>query len=310
MILIIDFNIVLEELILVRNLRIGKAHYSEKVISLAGGAGVRTARALSNLGERVIVTGLVGGKLGQSVKLLLFKEGIPFNFIDVKGDIQNNKIIVDIEDGSETLIQGAEPTYSYRDLHQFKNLFKTLSSGIKVICFTGRIPRGFPLNTFRDLISAHRGRKTLYVIYSGAPEVQATIAVKPFLSVIAQSQLELMNGGSITSREAIIETVRERLNPGPGFVSVLESSGDVTLISDSSACYAKLPALEGAFKIIGGSEAYLAGIILGQLSSGDILTGHRFGMAAKSTTRENLLIAEVKKDAVNDTAGTLELFPC
>lgn len=310
MILIVDFNTIAEELILVKGLKLGQTQPSESMVLQPGGAGIRIARALFNLGERVTVTGFIGGKTGQSIKLLLFKEGIPFNFIEIKDDVPECKIIVDTVNHSETLILGPEPPRLPRDITQFKGLYRSISNGIKAVCFTGRIPDGFPPTAFRDLIKLHRARKTHHFVYSNPLTLKTTLAAKPFLGIIHLHDLELFVGQELPNHHTMVEAIRDQLPPALGYIGVIDHTENMALVSETSACLVRAPSPEPHLKNVGSDEAMIAGIITGQLHTNNILEAVRWGMAARFASKETSLIAKVDKARVLQILEKIECHSC
>ena len=64
MILTVTLNAALDRTLSVPNFQAGRRHRASDSLTLPGGKGVNIARALRNLGMRVIATGLGGGVLG------------------------------------------------------------------------------------------------------------------------------------------------------------------------------------------------------------------------------------------------------
>ncbi len=63
----------------------GGVHRLPPHVSVAGGKGINSARALARLGETVVAAGVLGGHVGQEVQALLEEAGINTAFVPVDG---------------------------------------------------------------------------------------------------------------------------------------------------------------------------------------------------------------------------------
>lgn len=307
MILIVDFSPELEEMLVIEGFSAGAEHRCREELSLPGGTGIRIARAVASLGERVTVSGFVGGAVGQTLKLLLFNEGIPFNLVDVRADSRRRIFILDHATGLETHVIGLKPEISDKDLVQFNALFKSLGIGVKAICFTGRVPDRFPRTVFSDLIRSHRGRKTIHVVYSDMEGIRGALPADPFLCVIDQEEVEHAVNVPAAADERFHAAVNNELNLGPGYLVVLRDDGSVVVAAKSGMCSIEPPLTGRRVKRSGGREAFVAGAMVGQLHTGDFLKALAQGIAAQADSEQHTVPAKVDRKAVSDLQGKVEV---
>ena len=67
MIITVTPNTAVDKTLTVHNFQTGFRHRATESLTLPGGKGVSIARAAKELGQPVIVTGLVGGRAGQLI---------------------------------------------------------------------------------------------------------------------------------------------------------------------------------------------------------------------------------------------------
>jgi len=82
MILTVTPNPMLDKTLYVSKLAIGATHRAQRSITIGGGKGINVARALLQLGEKVLATGFLGGHTGGQIRQLLDDEKIPHDFIE------------------------------------------------------------------------------------------------------------------------------------------------------------------------------------------------------------------------------------
>lgn len=86
MIITVTPNPMVEHLFPVPGLRPGGAFRPEGGRTIATGRGLNVARALRDLGEKVVAVLPVGGRRGREIEELVEREGIPAHFLPVRGE--------------------------------------------------------------------------------------------------------------------------------------------------------------------------------------------------------------------------------
>src|SRR6476620_4854891 len=83
MILTVTVNAAVDKTVTVANLQLGHRHRAQQGLVMAGGKGVNVARALKQLGDPVIATGLAGGRSGAQVVDGMSGEGSVSDFVRI-----------------------------------------------------------------------------------------------------------------------------------------------------------------------------------------------------------------------------------
>lgn len=145
------------------NFQKGKVYFSEKIVKVPEGGGINVSKVIKSFNEEVLVTGFLGGINGDYIKKSLDNLRISNSFLEIKDETKSAISIVDY-DNLETKIYGSQPRVSADNLNMFYDLFKDLLYRFQIISISGKIPKGCPKDTFRDLIllSKESNKITLY----------------------------------------------------------------------------------------------------------------------------------------------------
>lgn len=115
-----------------------------------GGKGLNVTRVLSQLGEHVVASGLLGGKTGEFLELELDKAKIKHSFYKVSGDTRN--CIAVLHEGQQTEILEPGPEISEREAREFMNYFAKIVPDYKIVAISGSLPKGMPVDYYSQMI--------------------------------------------------------------------------------------------------------------------------------------------------------------
>ncbi|MBJ7366728.1 MAG: 1-phosphofructokinase family hexose kinase, partial [Thermoleophilia bacterium] len=110
MILTVTLNAALDRTLSVPNFQAGRRHRASDSLTLPGGKGVNIARALRNLGQPVIATGLAGGRTGTAIIEQLTAEGILNDFVRIGDESRTSTAVVDPTGNQQTEINEYGPS--------------------------------------------------------------------------------------------------------------------------------------------------------------------------------------------------------
>src|SRR5437870_5323628 len=103
--LTVTLNAAIDKTLRVANLQIGLRHRCQPGLVQPGGKGINVARALRNLGQPVIATGLGGGRTGLRIVEELTADGILNDFVRIRDESRTSTLVVDpTGDGAPTQI--------------------------------------------------------------------------------------------------------------------------------------------------------------------------------------------------------------
>lgn len=121
----------------------GQVNRIDQVRERPGGKGINVARVLHQLGERVVATGLSGGRGGSTLAAALVDAGIPVDFVEVLPEIRRT-VVVHEQDGTTTSLW--EPGWSPADpaaaADALTGRIGNLLERARAVVISGSLPKG------------------------------------------------------------------------------------------------------------------------------------------------------------------------
>ena len=86
-----------------------RVHRPSAVRTVAGGKGINVSRVLTTLGHNTIATGFVGGSTGNAILEKIALEGLPHDFVRVRGESRLCIAVVDPTRSTQTEVNENGP---------------------------------------------------------------------------------------------------------------------------------------------------------------------------------------------------------
>ena len=152
----------------------------ENARKTAGGKGLNVTRVISQLGEDVLATGILGGTIGDYITQELNKAGIHNDFL--KTDKESRNCIALLHEGMQTEILESGPTLSMDDGRAFLEKFRDLLLKASFVTISGSLPKGLPNDFYHQmLVISHEKNIPVILDSSGESLKQALLQIeKPF----------------------------------------------------------------------------------------------------------------------------------
>lgn len=152
MIVTVTLNAALDTTYRLDELRPGGTNRVASVAQRAGGKGVNTARVLAARGRSVLVTGLVGGPSGQSLRDDLDTSGLPHRLTPVQGATRRTVAVVD-DSGEVTGLWEPGPEITAAEWRRFaEHDFPSALAEAEVVVVSGSLPPGVPVDAYALLL--------------------------------------------------------------------------------------------------------------------------------------------------------------
>ena len=141
----------------IENLKIDDVNRVELVNKDAGGKGIHVSYVLNELGEKVINSGFVGGKLGEFIEKRLDERKISHDFIKLEDETRN--CIAIIHDNKQTEILEKGPKIGLEKEKEFLDHLEKLSKNIEIINISGSLPKGLDASFYQKIIKFAKENK-------------------------------------------------------------------------------------------------------------------------------------------------------
>ena len=279
------------------------------VTKTAGGKGLNVTRVLSEFGDPVAATGLVGGKLGE---YLLENIGgdVKKHFYTIAGETRNCIAILHGDNQTEILEKG--PKIQEKEGQGFLGHFKELLNLVDVVAISGSLPAGLPVDYYANLVHlANQAGKPVVLDCSGAA-LQAVLESdhKPTVIKPNNEELSQLLGREISEDlEELKAVLQEPLFEGIEWIIVSLGANGAFAKHWDTFYKVDIPKIQ-VVNPVGSGDSTVAGIssglfhkesdqdllkkanVLGMLNAQEKMTGH-VNMSNYQTLFNQLTVKEV-----------------
>ena len=279
------------------------------VTKTAGGKGLNVTRVLSEFGDPVAATGLVGGKLGE---YLLENIGgdVKKHFYTITGETRNCIAILHGDNQTEILEKG--PKIQEKEGQGFLEHFKELLNLVDVVAISGSLPAGLSVDYYADLVQlANQAGKPVVLDCSGAA-LQAVLESdhKPTVIKPNNEELSQLLGRDVSENlEELKAVLQEPLFEGIEWIIVSLGANGAFAKHGDTFYKVDIPKIQ-VVNPVGSGDSTVAGIssglfhkesdhdllkkanVLGMLNAQEKMTGH-VNMSNYQTLFNQLTVKEV-----------------
>ena len=279
------------------------------VTKTAGGKGLNVTRVLSEFGDPVAATGLVGGKLGE---YLLENIGgdVKKHFYTIAGETRNCIAILHGDNQTEILEKG--PKIQEKEGQGFLGHFKELLNLVDVVAISGSLPAGLTVDYYANLVHlANQAGKPVVLDCSGAA-LQAVLESdhKPTVIKPNNEELSQLLGREISEDlEELKAVLQEPLFEGIEWIIVSLGANGAFAKHGDTFYKVDIPKIQ-VVNPVGSGDSTVAGIssglfhkesdqdllkkanVLGMLNAREKMTGH-VNMSNYQTLFNQLTVKEV-----------------
>ncbi|MGT2896696.1 tagatose-6-phosphate kinase [Streptococcus entericus] len=276
----------------------------------AGGKGLNVTRVLAEVGDQVLASGCLGGRLGDYIEDNL-PENVESAFFRIAGETRNCVAILH-DDGQQTEILEAGPTLSEQEAQDFLRHFEQLLDKTAVVVLSGSLPAGLPTDYYVRLVNlAQQAGRPVVLDCSGA-SLEAVLRSEHKPTVIKPNNDELSDllGFEVTKDIDQLKTVlQDDLFAGIEWIVVSLGAGGAFAKHGDKFYRVTIPKID-VVNPVGSGDSTVAGIasaifhqesdqdllkkanVLGMLNAQEEMTGH-VNMANYDKLYQQLKVEEV-----------------
>jgi 1-phosphofructokinase/tagatose 6-phosphate kinase len=310
MIITVTLNAAIDKTLEVPSFTPGRRHRTVDQTTMAGGKGVNIARAIKELGQPVIATGLAGGATGTRIVEALGEESILNDFVRILDESRTNTVVLDPTTGLHTEINERGPAVSTQELQLFREKLLYLAQGASICVFAGSLPRGVDQDVYFSLIREVRRLGVTTMIDTDGEPLRLAMRAEPDLVFPNELEAEELVGHEFNDVDdrggAVCEMIR--LGAREAIMTVSDGCYARLIEHGNSTLYRVQVDEQEARSVVGSGDAFLAGYVATRYQSQEPLECLRFGVAcgAESTqhfgagiidaTRVERLLHEVRAE--------------
>jgi 1-phosphofructokinase/tagatose 6-phosphate kinase len=310
MIITVTLNAAIDKTLEVPSFTPGRRHRTVDQTTMAGGKGVNIARAIKELGQPVIATGLAGGATGTRIVEALGEESILNDFVRILDESRTNTVVLDPTTGLHTEINERGPAVSTQELQLFREKLLYLAQGASICVFAGSLPRGVDQDVYFSLIREVRRLGVTTMIDTDGEPLRLAMRAEP----------DLVSPNELEAEELVGHEFNDVDDRGGAVCEMIRLGAREAIMTVSDGCYARLIEHgnstlyrvqvdeQEARSVVGSGDAFLAGYVATRYQGQEPLECLRFGVAcgAESTqhfgagiidaTRVERLLHEVRAE--------------
>ena len=245
----------------IENLKIDDVNRVELVNKDAGGKGIHVSYVLNELGEKVINSGFVGGKLGEFIEIRLDERKISHDFIKLDDETRN--CIAIIHDNKQTEILEKGPKIGLEKEKEFLAHLEKLSKNIEIINISGSLPKGLDASFYQKIIKFAKENKIFVSLDTSGNTLKEIVKgeIKPDLIKPNETEIKDIIEKEFPENEEEIRKIFDK-SPLKDIPYVIVSQGkDGALFKIKNKIYkAKVPKVK-AINPVGSGDSTLAGAL-------------------------------------------------
>lgn len=191
MILTITMNPSIDVAYQIDDFQVDRVNRSFETHKTAGGKGLNVTRVLDQLGDNVLATGFLGGKLGDFLEENLDKSAIKHHFYRISGETRN--CIAVLHQGQQTEILESGPEVSEEEGRAFLNHLETCLAGVNAVVISGSLPKGLSQDYYSGLVELCASHRIPVVLDSSGQPLLSVLkgqykptVIKPNLEELSQ----------------------------------------------------------------------------------------------------------------------------
>ena len=245
----------------IENLKIDDVNRVDLVNKDAGGKGIHVSYVLNELGENVINSGFVGGKLGEFIEKRLDERKISHDFIKLEEETRN--CIAIIHDNNQTEILEKGPKIGLEKEKEFLNYLEKISQNIEIMNISGSLPKGLDTSFYQKIIKFAKENKIFVSLDTSGNTLKEIVKgeIKPDLIKPNETEIKDIIEKEFPENEEEIRKIFEK-SPLKDIPYVIISQGkDGAIFKIKNKIYKAIVPKVKAINPVGSGDSTLAGAL-------------------------------------------------
>jgi len=276
-------NAAIDKTLTVPNFQVGFRHRASESLTLPGGKGVNVARALKALGEPVVVTGLVGGRVGQQIVEGLQRENILNDFVHIADESRTSTAVIDPTTMTQTEIIEYGPVVTAAEVAALLDKVEYLGKGARFVVLAGSLPRKVREDFYALVVERLRRHRCLVVLDSAGEPLRRGVKGRPDLVVPNLREAEDLVGHEFHDGDDLVEATAIIREMGARNVIIKTPHGCVARFRVGRREHVfrgDITPLEAVVSTVGSGDAFLAGFLSARFRRLDLAESLRHALAA------------------------------
>jgi 1-phosphofructokinase family hexose kinase len=189
--------------------------------------------------------GFIGGHNSQIMVDLLKKEGVTCYFTQIAQETRRNLIIGTRGRGTQTMLNSRGPSVTQEEWKSFLTHVRLLDLRDSYVVLSGSLPRGVPIDAYRQIITLVQSRGAKAVLDTDGPTLKIGLAARPFAIKPNLNELRRLTGMVLRSERTILSAASRLHRAGVKIVLFSMAQQGLMMISATCCCRAIPPGCPG-----------------------------------------------------------------
>lgn len=271
----------------------------ESLSKTAGGKGLNVARVATQLGQPVVATGILGGKLGEYISEQLDLDEIHQAFLHLEEKETRNCIAILHDQGIQTEVLEQGPTISQKEKYLFLAQLNEVLKTISTVTLSGSLPKGLPEDFYSEVIKHCQEYNVKALLDTSGVALKAVLEAehKPYLIKPNLEELIHLMGHSLEDEVSQIKKVLSSdLFEGIPYIVVTRGKNGSVAKVNGAYYQIDIPKVE-VVNPVGSGDATVAGLAIGILNDYSAEMTLKYGMTAGVLNAMHPNTGHVKQEA-------------
>lgn len=305
MVTTVTLNPMLDKTIYVDKLRHGEITRGTKREMVPGGKGINVARQLTRFGVEAMVTGFMGGKIGEMVEQFLDEEGVKHDFIHIEDCTREGITIFETSTGAATGVFEPPHRVSVSDTELLKRKCEALVEKSEWLVLSGSTPQSELDFFYEEVINETSKTKCRVVLDSYGEAFKLGIGAKPFMVKPNVKEFEQTFGVHLTSERAVLDQL-EWVEAIGVSLAILTDTEKPFYLSYLGRRWRVTPPYVPTVNPVGSGDAFVAAMIYGFLNQWEFERIVMFATAAGAVNASRWAVVDVSlEEAENLIPGVV-----
>ena len=308
MILVLSCNAAMVRTYEVNDFDAGQFHHASRFDVGAGAKGINVARVLRNLGHEVLVSGFVGGVIGQFIESDLHRAGIKSDFVQIAEESRLCQTFVDRSRGTETRLDELGPVVTPDEVAELESLWAALLARGEIAAISGNPAQGVPVDLYGRLTEVAHEAGVPLVLDAHDEPLREAVAAAPEMIKPNLNELEWLRGRKLSVPEEVVQASRELLARGTKLVLTSLGPEGALAVSPEGDWWIRPPQIE-VVNTVGSGDAMVAGLVSATVNGLDIQQRLRWAVAAGTANAATFGIGRCTHAQIERLVAQTELTP-
>lgn len=242
------------------DLRVDDANRVQAECLFAGGKGIDVSRAIRHLGGDSMALGFIGGHNGQILVDMLKAEGVTPYFTPISQETRRDIIINRVRRGGQTLLNARGPAVTAEEWRSFLTHLRMLDLRDAYVVLGGSLPRGLPIDAYRQVVSLVQGRGARAILDADGPCLREGLKAKPFAVKPNLNELRRATKRRLTTDQQMLAAATALHEKGVAIVIVSLGRRGLLVVSGTE-CLRAIPPSVKVRSTVGAGDSTVAGFV-------------------------------------------------